>query len=434
MARTVRDASLESRSARLRLAPQGRPYWRLLEFGLHLGYRRLREGSGTWVARRASGTGAYSHHRLGAADDFQDADADQVLTFAQAQEQARAWWKAEGRKDRGLGPDDGPYTIEQACKDYLAHYVAKGGKSEYTVKLAINVHIIPALGKLELAKLTTRRVRDWHHGLAAAPKRLRTGSRAKERNQLAVDPNDADAVRSRRSTANRILTTLKAVLNHAYHERMIEGDEAWRPVKPFRGVDIPRIRYLSADECRRLVNACAPDIRRMVHAAILTGARYGELTRLRCEDVHLDSGAISIREAKGGQPRHAVLTDEAAALFKQLVAGKGRRELVFVRDDGNPWKAAQQTRPISEACKRAGIEPAIGFHVLRHTHGSTLAMKGVPMGVIAAQLGHADTRITERHYAHLAPNYVTDTIRAAFPSLNLVGESNLVPLNPGAVA
>ena len=55
------------------------------------------------------------------------------------------------------------------------------------------------------------------------------------------------------------------------------------------------------------------------------------------------------------------------------------------------------------------------FHILRHTHGSHLAMNGVPMGVIAAQLGHADTRMTEKHYAHLAPSYVAQTIRANFP-------------------
>jgi integrase len=49
---------------------------------------------------------------------------------------------------------------------------------------------------------------------------------------------------------------------------------------------------------------------------------------------------------------------------------------------------------------------------LRHTHASILAMQAVPMAVIARQLGHSDTRMTERHYAHLAPNYVADTIRA----------------------
>jgi hypothetical protein len=32
-------------------------------------------------------------------------------------------------------------------------------------------------------------------------------------------------------------------------------------------------------------------------------------------------------------------------------------------------------------------------------------MRGVPMGVIAEQLGHVDTRMTEKHYAHLAPSY-----------------------------
>ena len=73
--------------------------------------------------------------------------------------------------------------------------------------------------------------------------------------------------------------------------------------------------------------------------------------------------------------------------------------------------------PLHDACAHAGIVPAIGFHVLRHTHGSLLAMRGVPMAVIARQLGHADTRITEKHYAHLAPNYVADTIRQGFPRL-----------------
>ena len=48
------------------------------------------------------------------------------------------------------------------------------------------------------------------------------------------------------------------------------------------------------------------------------------------------------------------------------------------------------------------------------------------MGVIAAQLGHSDTRMTERHYAHLAPSYVADTVRAALPGMGIVEETNLV--------
>jgi integrase len=121
---------------------------------------------------------------------------------------------------------------------------------------------------------------------------------------------------------------------------------------------------------------------------------------------------------------------EGVELFSELAAGKKATDYVFLRDDGAPWKAAQATRPLVEACHRVGIDPAIGFHVLRHTHASTLAMQGVPMGVIAAQLGHADTRITERHYAHLAPSYVADTIRANFPNLRLTADNrNVRPLN-----
>jgi len=53
-------------------------------------------------------------------------------------------------------------------------------------------------------------------------------------------------------------------------------------------------------------------------------------------------------------------------------------------------------------------------------------MRGVPLAVIAAQLGHSDTRMVEKHYGHLAPNYVADTVRAAFGTLGLVEKTNVV--------
>jgi integrase len=54
-------------------------------------------------------------------------------------------------------------------------------------------------------------------------------------------------------------------------------------------------------------------------------------------------------------------------------------------------------------------------------------MKGVPMGVIAAQLGHSDTRMTEKHYAHPPPSYIAETVRAALPPLADFKPSNVVP-------
>ena len=126
--------------------------------------------------------------------------------------------------------------------------------------------------------------------------------------------------------------------------------------------------------------------------------------------------------------RHVVLTDEAKQSFAEWTKEKGPADHVFLRADRGVWGASHQKRPLDEASKRAEISPAVNFHILRHTHGSHLAMNGVPMGVIAAQLGHADTRMTEKHYAHLAPSYVAQTIRANFPNLGIVTE----PRDPGA--
>ena len=92
------------------------------------------------------------------------------------------------------------------------------------------------------------------------------------------------------------------------------------------------------------------------------------------------------------------------------------------------WGKSHQCRPLSDACERARIVPAVSFHILRHSYATALVQAGVPLPVIAAKLGHADTRMTERHYAHLAPSHVADTIRAAMPRLGLVGPAKVAAI------
>jgi site-specific recombinase XerD len=115
-------------------------------------------------------------------------------------------------------------------------------------------------------------------------------------------------------------------------------------------------------------------------------------------------------------------------VFQEWTAGRLGADRVFLRADGNAWGASHQKRPLDQASRQASISPSVNFHILRHTYASHLAMKGVAMGVIAAQLGHADTRMTEKHYAHLSPSYVAQTIRTNFPILKLAEESQVVPL------
>jgi integrase len=282
----------------------------------------------------------------------------------------------------------------------------------------MDAHILPALGTIDTTKLTTKRIREWHHALATSPRLTRRGRTGSRVITLVQEPSDPEAIRRRRSRANRVLTVLKAALNHAFAEHMIPSDEAWRRVAPYRGVDTPRVRYLNWAECQRLINACDPDFRPLVRSAILTGARYGELIRLKAGDINVQAGTMHIRESKSGKPRHAPLTEEARELFAQLLTERSADEPVFKRADGRIWKRSEQARPLAAACQRARITPPITFHGLRDTFASLLAMNGAPMAVIAKVLGHADTRVTEKHYAHLAPNYVAETLRAHFPRLS----------------
>ncbi len=428
MGRTVRDANLETRTARLRLPIRGEPYWRGLEKGFALGYRR-RSSGGTWLARRRQADRSYLEGRVGTADDFQDADGLSILDYAQAQRAARAWWRAEQRREEGHETRSGPFTVNDAMADYLTAYERRGGKAVYHARRIAEAHIKPELGCILVAKLTAKKITDWHHEVAEKPPLARS-KRGRKPNYRTSDKS-ADGLRKRRATANRILTVFKAALNQAWKAGHVASDDAWRRVPPFKGVAAARIRYLTTAECVRLVNGCEEGFRDLVRGALLTGCRYSELARMQASDFNSDAGVVTIRESKSGRPRHVVLTEEGQQLFATLTAGKLGSELIFKRPDGGAWGKSHQLRPMLDACARAKIEPAVSFHILRHTHGSALAMRGVPFGVIAEQLGHADTRMTEKHYAHLAPSYVADTIRAHFPKLGIAGDSRVVPLQRG---
>ncbi|GAC1550084.1 MAG: tyrosine-type recombinase/integrase [Beijerinckiaceae bacterium] len=427
MARTVRNGKLDSRSARSKLEQRREPYWTVISTGCALGYRRGSKG-GTWVARMRDETGKQHYEALGAADDARDPDGLTVFSFSQAQETARKFFRQKGRVLSGHADEqDGPYSIADAVADYFIARERRGSKGTRQDRYVAEARIIPELGSIELSKLTARRIRDWQTALSSSAKLVRSKRNATKR-ATRETANDPEAVRARRATSNRQLTILKAALNHAFHEGRIASDEAWRKVKPHREVDAARVQFLSASECVRLVNACEGAVSDLVRGALVTGCRYGELTRMKVSDYSPESGMVTVRLSKAGKSRHVALNDEGRSLFTTLTAGRSSRELIFARDDGKPWGVSHQKRPLEEASARAKLDPPATFHILRHTYGSALAMKGVPMGVIAAQLGHADTRMTERHYAHLAPSYIADTIRAALPGFGIVVPSNLVPL------
>ena len=454
MPRKVRDSNLETRSARSRLKVAHKPYFRLIEPGLHLGFRKLASGPGTWVVRRYSGDGKYSvknlttaDEKLVIADDYSEPDGVTILNFAQAQDMAKA--------QRARPASSGPFTVKQAVEAYLKSKEADG-RDVVDSRCRAEAHIFPKLGDIECAKLTKDKIQDWHRSLAKAPPRTRT--KPGKEQQYREFNGDKDAVRRRQASANRVMTILKAALNQSFENGKVASDSAWRKVKRFKGVDAARLRYLTVAEARRLINVCDPDFRKLVQAALQTGARYGQLAQLVVSDFNPDVGTVRTRTRKGDgheKEYHVTLTEEGARFFEELCAGRAGDELMFrndgrirraielerarrqkagepidniVVDDRGEWRESEQLRPMAGACERAKIKPAVGFHGLRHTWASHAVMNGVPLLIVAKNLGHSDTRMVERHYGHMSPSHIADAIRAGAPRFGFKTNRKVVTL------
>jgi integrase len=403
MARRVRSADLETRQARQKLKVRGKPYWVAIGPGLHLGYRKSKRGA-VWVVRRYLGKQAYKVSSIGIVDDREDADGVNVIDFWKAQELARGT----------RAPRVGPYTVEQAVADYLANHLSDK-VTHNEVRARLGAYVLPSFKTTPVDELTADAIRKWHREIANTGARIRTRRGAKQRVRHI---GDEEAARKRRASANACLRHFKAALNYAITSGKVTCTPVWSQVKPFKGVDIPRSRFLTLDECRRLLEACDPEFRLLVEAALQTGARYSELARLRIGD--FNGATLHVRQSKGGKDRHILLTSEGVAFFSRLASGKQQQEFIL----GREWKQSHQFIPMRAACTRAGIEKAT-FHCLRHTWASLSVMHGMPLMVVAKNLGHVDTRMVEKVYGHLSPSFIAAAINDHAPRFRMVEPSNL---------
>jgi integrase len=406
MPRIVREARLQERSARARLAPRHHPYWRSISQGRHLGYYKGRR-SCSWIARCFDpNEREYMTKPLGAADDHFPSDGTTILNWKEALEQALEWFDTLAANQFKRADT---YTVGDALDDYLETFT---GKSLEKTRHTIERHIRPALGHRKVRELTTAELRKFQADMATRPSvyRANRSGFAKPR------PEDVDSVRRGKANANRIFTPLKAALNRAFNDGRVPDDTAWRRVKPFAKVSVARIRYFTPAEIEALLDAAEPWFRKVMQAALFTGGRWSEVYQIKVRDLDLRSGTVHFPETKSGRPRYVHLTDDGNRFFARCSTGKGLADLLFLNQHGRPLGPSHQIRPMAETCAKARVEPA-GFHILRHTYGSTLAMAGVPLAVVAESMGHADERITRKHYAHLSPSYVRDTVRAGLGRL-----------------
>jgi len=204
-------------------------------------------------------------------------------------------------------------------------------------------------------------------------------------------------------TINKDLRLLATAINRAVEFEWIPNHKLYR--KPFliKGVKSERIRYLTEDEEKKLIQALDQSrssiLKDVVLFALHTGLRLGEILNLKWENVNLkDRVIILFPEQTKSRRKHVLPLNDVA--FEVL---KRRFEC---RIDSCPYVFHRQGRKVKSireafenALKRAGIEN-FRFHDLRHTFASRLVQKGVDLYVVKELLNHSDIQTTQR-YAHL---------------------------------
>lgn len=206
-------------------------------------------------------------------------------------------------------------------------------------------------------------------------------------------------------TANKILKTVKAMLNRAVEWELIEVNPiAGKKIKnPKSKSDKPPV-FFTGDELKRLYDNCAERNKWMWKVIANTGMRRTEALNLRHTHIRGDQLIImstNLSPAKSGERREVPLNTAAKKALKELAKLVDHETFVFPR-----MFPSSLSRLCRHDLRRAKLPGSI--HALRHTFGANLVMEGVPLRAVQILMGHASIETTEI-YANLTKDYLSKT-------------------------
>lgn len=335
----------------------------------------------------------------------------------------KAAYEFEARIDGGLGADDGIRLSEYAEK-YMA--TAKTRLSPMTIrnyKQALDTCILPAIGNLRMREIRTTVIQD-------TVRRLSVKGTIKG------------------TTIKTYMIVLRAILASAVREGVIADNPAANGRIVYPSQRTSDVQILSRDELADIIDLLeeeTPDNRLLVHLAIVTGCRAGELSGLRWEDVDFADGVISVsRSAYALHGSDAAYKDPKTRSSRRLIAvppyiidmlrawyDVQLKDILFMggfwRDPGVllSYKNGMIRPPAYISAwwrgflRRHGL-PQIKFHALRHTSATLLLSAGANVKSVSARLGHTSITTTNR-YLHV----VDEADRAAADVFERIAEDDL---------
>lgn len=283
-------------------------------------------------------------------------------------------------------------TLKEATDEWLTSLKASKSRSHGAYGEFLKYQILPRLADAAIAKVTKARIMGW-------------------RDEVATDYAP--------TTVNSALICLSSAFSYFV-------DRGWLATNPCHGVSQLEVHEHSYNwiktrgELERLLGACTDELRDMIAFAVGTGVRIDEQLHLQWVDVDLERRLITVQRGeqgtvKGGRIRHVPILDAVLPLLKARALKRDGAELVFPGKRGKVRDKPGVRRALRAALGRAGLDVTLRWHDLRHTCASWWVLAGGDIFRLSKLLGHRSVVITERTYAHLAPEaWQQDYARLAF--------------------
>jgi integrase len=444
MPATVREVSLQTRTARLKLLSRAKPYYRRVGGELHLGYYRpaTKGLAGSWIARHYLGNQKYETFALGAADDRPDvpADGEKVLTFDQALKSAEQWRRRKAAETRAAEARIACPSVWATVQAYIADRKARDVKAGRNAERRLIHHVQTSpLADVALLNLTDNDFERWRAG-------IKRGGRG----------NKSKAAPLTAATLARTLNDLRAALTAGAHKiradanilTIIKGG-----LKAPRQPDRARTKQILSDaDVRKLVEAAIEhdaDFGALILLLAATGSRFDQLARVTVSDVQIGARRVMVPASRKGKGQKQItetpvpLDDDVVAHLRLLIGNRPGQEPLLLRwhhhqvagdkahgtlphwerVERRPWSdAAEMTRSWRAVVAAAGLSPGLVPYSLRHWSVVRQLRAGLPTRLVAAA-HDTSVAMVERHYSAYVVDATEDLLRRA-----------VVPLTPASEA
>src|SRR5262249_51874935 len=341
--------------------------------------------------KASDGHGAYWTKAFALADDFEDGDGKNVLTFYQAQDHAKKLARGEDGS-----PGNAPITVDGALKDYRRDLEARNA-NPYNAE-SPRVHLTSVLLAKPVQLLNAHKLKKWRDGLLGK-----------------VAP----------ATVNRVCRCLFAALELArQHDERIQNRQAWEiGLAGLPDAVEARNVIISDDKVREFVVAAyAHDdkLGLLVDVLAVAGARPSQVVRLRVEDLHdhpVRPRLAMPKSGKGGNRNRAAkkterysvpITVQLAAKLREAAKGRVGDAPLLAQRDGQRWgdnPGRRYHRHIDSIVTAIGLDPdLVTVYALRHSSIVRALLKNVPVRLVAS-LHNTSVAMIERTYSKYITEY-----------------------------